>query len=92
MRKVVVGLFLILCLGQGFCVDAKESVFEKDGEIYLIQSAQDMRTLALLVNGNREVEPGVAAHSASYRLTRDVDLSAYGKGAAGWEPIGCGRD
>ena len=92
LRKTVVGLFFFLCLGQGLYVHAGEAVFEKDGEVYLIRSAQDMRTLALLVNGNREVEPGVAAHSASYRLTRDIDLSAYCKGAAGWEPIGCGRD
>ncbi len=88
MRKMVLGLFLILCLGQGVCVHAKESVFEKDGEIYLIQSAQDMRTLALLVNGNKEVEPGVPANIASYRLTRDIDLSAYCRKDQGWVPIG----
>lgn len=92
LRKTLVGLFFFLCLGQGLIVYAKESVLEKDGEVYLIQSAQDMRTLALLVNGNKEVEPGMAAHSASYRLTRDIDLSAYCNGEAGWEPIGCGRD
>lgn len=85
-------LFLALFFGQGLCVHANEAVFEKDGAVYLIQSAQDMRTLALLVNGNKEVESGVAAHNASYRLTRDIDLSAYCKGETGWEPIGCGRD
>lgn len=87
-----IALFLILFLQAGFCAHAAESVFEKDEDIYLIQSAQDMRTLALLVNGNREVEPGVPAHSASYRLTRDIDLSPYCRGEAGWEPIGCGRE
>lgn len=90
LRKTLVGLFFFLCLGQGLIVHAKESVFEKDGEVYLIRSAQDMRTLALLVNGNREVEPGVAANAASYRLTRDIDLSPYCMGEEGWEPIGCG--
>ncbi len=96
MRKLQVraGLFLsfFLCMKAGFCVNAQESVFEKDGGVYMIQSAQDMRTLALLVNGNKEVEPGVPAHNASYRLTRDIDLSAYCKGETGWEPIGCGSD
>lgn len=85
-------LFLIGFWGQSFCVHAKEDAFEKDGEVYLIQSAEDMRTLAQLVNNNKEVEPGVAAHNASYRLTRDIDLSACCTGEAGWEPIGCGRD
>lgn len=88
LKKAGIGLFFFLCLGQGFCVHARESVFEKDGEVYLIQSAQDMRTLALLVNGGKEVEPGVAAHNASYRLTRDIDISAYCMGEEGWEPIG----
>lgn len=88
LQKAGLGLFLFLCLGQSLCVNAQESVFEKDGEVYLIQSAQDMRRLALLVNHNKEVEPGVAAHNASYRLTRDIDLSPYCMGEEGWEPIG----
>ncbi len=92
MKKLQVkaGLFLsfFLCMKAGFCVNAQESVFDKDGGVYLIQSAQDMRTLALLVNGNKEVEPGVPAHNASYRLTRDIDLSPYCTGEEGWEPIG----
>lgn len=66
--------FFFLFLEQGFCVHAKESVFEKDGAVYLIQSAEDMRTLALLANRNKEVEPGVEAHNASYRLTCDIEL------------------
>lgn len=86
-----IGFFFILCLGQGLCVHAQESVFEKDGGVYLIQSAEDMRTLALLVNEGKEVEPGAAAHNASYRLTRDIDISAYCTGY-GWTPIGCGRE
>lgn len=90
--RAVAGLFFFLCLGQGICVYAREAVFEKEGEIYLIQSAQDMRTLALLVNNNKEVEPGVPAHSASYLLTRDIDLSAYCTQEAGWTPIGRGRE
>lgn len=90
VKKMGIGFFFILCLGQGFCVNAQESVFEKDGGVYLIQSAEDMRTLALLVNEGKEVEPGVAAHNASYRLTRDIDLSPYCTGEEGWEPIGCG--
>ena len=88
LQKAGLGLFLFLCLGQSFCVKAQESVFEKDGEVYLIQSADDMRTLAELVNSGEEVEPGVAAHNASYRLTRDIDLSPYCMGEEGWEPIG----
>lgn len=82
-------LFLfLLCPDTSFFVQAQESVFEKEADVYLIQSAQDMRTLALLVNGNKEVEPGTPANIASYRLTRDIDLSAYCKGKEGWEPIG----
>lgn len=92
LRRAAVGLFFFLCLGQGFCVHAGEATFDMDEGVYLIQSAQDMRTLALLVNGSKEVEPGVPAHSASYRLIRDIDLSAYCRGETGWEPIGCGRD
>lgn len=91
LKKMGIGFFFILCLGQGLCVHAQESVFEKDGGVYLIQSAEDMRTLALLVNEGKEVEPGAAAHNASYRLTRDIDISAYCTGY-GWTPIGCGRD
>ncbi len=85
-----IALFLILFWQAELCAHAAGSVFEKDGDIYLIQSAQDMRTLALLVNGNKEVEPDVPAHNASYRLTRDIDLSPYCTGETGWEPIGCG--
>ena len=85
-------LFFFLCMKAGFCVNAQEPVFEKEGEVYLIQSAEDMRTLAQLVNTDKEVEPGVAAHSASYLLTRDIDLSAYCTGEAGWVPIGCGLE
>ncbi len=82
-------LFLLLiCPETGFCVHAGNAAFEQEGGVYLIQSAQDMRTLALLVNRNKEVEPGVAAHNASYRLTRDIDLSPYCTGEEGWEPIG----
>lgn len=94
LKKIGIGFFFILCLGQSFCVNAQEPVFEKDGEAYLIQSAEDMRTLALLVNEGKEVEPGVAAHNASYRLTRDIDLSPYCTGEEGWEPIGrgCGEE
>ena len=87
-----IALFFIRFFWQSVCVHAQEEAFEKDGKVYLIQSAEDMRTLALLVNNNKEVEPGVAAHNASYRLTRDIDLSAYCTGEAGWEPIGCGRE
>ena len=87
-----ISIFFFLCFGQGLCVNAQESVLKKEEEVYLIQSAQDMRTLALLVNNNKEVEPGVAAHNASYRLTRDIDLSAYCMREEGWEPIGCGRE
>lgn len=88
--QVKAGLILsfFLCMEAGFCVNAQEPVFEKDKGVYLIQSAEDMRTLALLVNRGKEVEPGVAANSASYRLTRDIDLSAYCTGEEGWEPIG----
>lgn len=86
---MLIGLFFILCLGQGFCVHASEPVFEKDGGVYLIQSAKDMRTLAELVNRGEEVEPGGGvAQNASYRLTCDIDLSAYCTGEGGWEPIG----
>lgn len=89
LTKAGIGLFFFLCWKAGFCVDAKESaVFEKEGEIYLIQSAKDMRMLAQLVNKNEEVEPGVKANIASYRLTQDIDLSAYCTGDEGWEPIG----
>lgn len=84
-----ISLAIFLCLGTGFRADAKESgAFAKDGQVYLIQSAEDMRLLAQLVNRNEEVEPGVRANTASYRLTSDIDLSAYCRGKEGWEPIG----
>lgn len=86
--SLIIGLFFILCLGQGLCVHASEPAFEKDGGVYLIQSAEDMRTLAELVNRGEEEEPGVAAQNASYRLTCDIDLTAYCTGEGGWEPIG----
>ncbi len=86
--KAGIGLFFFLCLKISFCVHAKEPVLEKEGQVYLIQSAEDMRTLANLVNRNEEVEPGVKAHNASYLLTRDIDLSPYCVGEEGWEPIG----
>lgn len=86
-----IALFLLLlCPKTGICVHAGNAVFEKEDDVYLIQSAQDMRTLALLVNGNKEVEHGVSAHNASYLLTRDIDLSPYCTGEGGWEPIGSG--
>lgn len=90
--KAGVFLFFFLCMKAGFCANAQEPVFEKEGEVYLIQSAQDMQTLAQLVNTSKEVEPGVAARSASYLLTRDIDLSVYCTGEAGWVPIGCGPE
>lgn len=62
--------------------------FAKDGKVYLIRSADELRQLALLVNENREVEPGVAAQTASYRLTADLDLTEYCENEGGWEPIG----
>ncbi|MDE7341675.1 MAG: LysM peptidoglycan-binding domain-containing protein [Lachnospiraceae bacterium] len=87
--KAGIGLFFFLCLKAGFYANAKETAaFEKEGQIYLIQSAEDMRTLAQLVNRNEEVEPGIRANTASYRLTADIDLSAYCTGEEGWEPIG----
>lgn len=89
LAKAGIGFSLFLCLEIGLCVDAKDlAAFQKEGQIYLIQSAKDMRTLAQLVNKNEEVEPGVKANTASYRLTRDIDLSAYCTGEGGWEPIG----
>lgn len=89
LTMAAVGLFFFICLETSFGVDAKElAAFRKDGQIYLIQSAKDMRTLAQLVNENEEVEPGVKANTASYRLTKDIDLSEYCTGEEGWEPIG----
>ncbi len=85
---VTAGLLFFVYLQAGLCAYAKEAAFEKDGDVYLIQSAGDMHLLARLVNTGKEVEPGVAAHSASYRLNCDVDLSAYCKEEGGWEPIG----
>lgn len=75
-------------LAQEIGPKVTEPVFQKDGDIYLIQSAQDMRKLALLVNENKMVETGVAAQTASYRLTADIDLSEYCSENGGWEPIG----
>ena len=89
LTKAVIPLFCFLCLNICLCANAKEAAaFEKDGQIYLIQSAKDMQTLAQLVNRNEEVEPGVKAGIASYRLTRDIDISQYCTGEEGWEPIG----
>ncbi|MCM1385744.1 MAG: LysM peptidoglycan-binding domain-containing protein [Bacillus sp. (in: Bacteria)] len=87
--KTGIALSLFLYLETSFYAEAKEeAVFEKEGQVYLIQSAKDMRTLAQLVNRNEEVEPGIKANTASYRLTKDIDISAYCTGEEGWEPIG----
>lgn len=75
-------------IGQNGEWEVTEPVFQKDGDIYLIQSAQDMRKLAVLVNENKMVETGVMAQTASYRLTADIDLSEYCSENGGWEPIG----
>lgn len=86
---------MLLCLvslyeGKVWGKEANEkgkAQFEKQGDIYLIQSAEDLRRLAQLVNKGQEVEPGVSAQTASYLLTTDIDISEYCKGK-GWEPIG----
>lgn len=75
-------------IGQDVECEVTETAFQKDGDIYLIQSADDMRKLAVLVNENKEVEEGVWAQTASYRLTCDIDLSEYCREDGGWEPIG----
>ncbi len=83
-------LFFLCCAGI-FCpmqVYAGEAAFAKEGDVYLIESAADLRQLAVLVNGEEEVEPGVPANTASYLLTRDIDISDYCTQEGGWEPIG----
>lgn len=61
---------------------------KKEGRVYLIETAGDLALLSKLVNEGQELEPGVRAQDASYRLENDVDLSEYCTGPGGWTPIG----
>lgn len=54
-----------------------ESGLYKKGGQYLIRHAGDLMLLAELVKEGREVEPGIAAAKASYRLTADIELDIY---------------
>ena len=55
-----------------------ESGFTKKGSVYLIDDYRQLWALRQLVAENAEIEPGVSAASASYRLRNDIDfLSRY---------------
>lgn len=54
-----------------------ESGLYKKGGQYLIRHAGDLMLLAELVKEGREVEPGISAAKASYRLTADIELDIY---------------
>lgn len=75
-------------LAAGVSETQGPACFVKEGDVYLIRSAAELKYLAVLVNENREVEPGAAAQTASYLLTADLDLTEYCKDGEGWEPIG----
>ncbi len=89
--KWIIFLLLLWCLPLRTNVadtGDRQACFAREGSVYLIQSEEDLRKLALLVNENQEVEPGVPAQTASYLLTTDLDLREYCKDPEGWEPIG----
>lgn len=54
-----------------------ESGLYKKGGQYLIRHAGDLMLLAELVKEGREVESGISAAEASYRLTADIELDIY---------------
>ncbi|MDE7233235.1 MAG: hypothetical protein K2N37_09215, partial [Lachnospiraceae bacterium] len=55
-----------------------ESGFVKKGSIYLIDDYRQLWTLRQMIAEGTEIEPGVSAASASYRLRNDIDfLSRY---------------
>ena len=45
LKKIGIGFFFILCLGQSFCVNAQEPVFEKDGEAYFFTDEEGFQKL-----------------------------------------------
>lgn len=49
--------------------------FQKKGGQYLLDCAEDIYQLAELVNSGQEVEEGIPAADASYRLLNDITLS-----------------
>lgn len=56
--------------------ETESGLFKKGGQ-YLIRHAGDLMLLAELVKEGREVEPGMSAAKASYRLTADIELDIY---------------
>ena len=50
--------------------------FSRQGGVYLIGKSGQMYELAELVAFGEEIEPGVAAAKADYRLVNDLELAA----------------
>lgn len=62
--------------------------FIKKGDVYLIDEVYQLLTLERLIAGGSEIEPGVSAAEASYRLRNDLTInnnSAYGSICLGTE-------
>lgn len=61
----------------GFEMKIREGPYglKKKGRQYLIDRAEDIYTLAELVNSGKEIEEGVLAAEASYRLLNDITLT-----------------
>ena len=51
-----------------------ESGFHKKGGVYLVDSSYELRRMQSLIENGEEIEPGVPAATASYRLRGDVEI------------------
>ena len=57
-------------------VDTERGFLKKNG-IYLIDTKDQLWELCIYIEGDMEIEPGVPAASASYRLRDDICLTPY---------------
>lgn len=61
------------------------SGLSKKGNSYLIQNGGDLLLAANLINNGKNIEEGMAAAEASFRLTKDIDITG-----SEWNLIGSG--
>lgn len=54
-----------------------ESGFIKKGEVYLVETRNQLKTLAEMIENDQEIEPGIPAASASYRLRNDIEVKNW---------------
>lgn len=58
-------------------IEETESGLKKKGNVYLINNKSDMDLISDLIKKNKEIEPGVMAAEASYRLCESFKLSDW---------------